>query len=87
MFWDLNDYKLNFEIENAYCCSFDGLNRMDEDRIICAGKGKRINGRKGWPELMISKIILYHREESYMKLIIMVLHVMQILLLKIKEYF
>ena len=57
MFWNLNNYKLNFEIENAYCCSFDGLNRMDEDRIICAGKGKRINGRKGEPELMISKII------------------------------
>ena len=57
MFWNLNDYKLNFEIENAYGCSYDGLNRIDEDRIICAGKGKRINGRKGWPELMISKII------------------------------
>ena len=57
MFWNLNDYKLNFEIENVYCCFYDGLNRIDEDRIICAGKGKRINGRKGEPELMISKII------------------------------
>ena len=38
MFWNLNDYKLNFEIENVYCCSFDGLNRIDEDRIICGGK-------------------------------------------------
>ena len=38
MFWNLNDYKLNFEIENVYCCLYDGLNRIDEDRIICGGK-------------------------------------------------
>ena len=38
MFWNLNDYKLNFEIENVYCCLYDGLNRIDKDRIICGGK-------------------------------------------------
>ena len=38
MFWNLDDYKLNFEIENVYCCLYDGLNRIDEDRIICGGK-------------------------------------------------
>ena len=57
MFWNSNNYTLNFKIENAYCCFYDGLNRIDEDRIICAGKGKRIDGRKGWPELIILKII------------------------------
>ena len=38
MFWNLDDYKLNFEIENVYCCLYDGLNRIDKDRIICGGK-------------------------------------------------
>jgi len=36
-FWNLNDYSLNFEI-NAYCAFHAGLNRIDEDRIICGGK-------------------------------------------------
>ena len=34
MFWNLNNYILNFEIDNTYCPFYPDLNKIDEDRII-----------------------------------------------------
>ena len=45
MFWNLNNYILDFEIENAYCSFHAGLNRIDEDRIICGGKKSECNSK------------------------------------------